>query len=122
MKEVVSLELSKKLKENGYPQEGHFWWASHNKKNYVLTCNQIGFTLEEWKHCDRIVAPTVAELGEILPGRIEGIGFIRTIKWSNDKFSISIGNIYEQNADSEANARAKMFICLLENNLRRIYV
>lgn len=25
--QVVSLELSKKLKENGYPQEGIFWWV-----------------------------------------------------------------------------------------------
>jgi len=32
-KQVASLELSKQLKEAGYPQEGLFWWAGQELPN-----------------------------------------------------------------------------------------
>lgn len=131
--QVCSLELAKRICELGVKQESLWHWTkwkkwvrttdNHNEyqlkglKDFELFNNPKNNTLGRCWFEDVYSAFTVAELGERLPSRIEGIGFIRTIKWHNKHFSISIGNLHEQNADTEANARAKMLIYLLENKL-----
>ena len=73
--QVVSLELSKQLKEAGYKQEGAFWWVKYKlvrgtyvkgfdepKKGWRLQYgNKEGYRDEFSELC---VAPTVAELSE----------------------------------------------------------
>lgn len=115
--QLVNLELSQKIESLGVKQESLWWWNRFEdewqvmSKTSDITCSK-GKKLEE-----KISAFTVAELGEMLPSRIKGIGFIRTIKWSNSHFSISIGNIHELDAGSEADARAMMLIHILEEEL-----
>ena len=73
-KQVVSLELAKQLKEAGYPQEGLWWWCEERMRedgkvvgvkiyegDVALTRKYNAPELNIW------VAPTVAELGEVLP-------------------------------------------------------
>lgn len=124
--QVVSLELSKRLKKLGVKQESLFYWLEYNdgysEVIYRPTDNKtdMGYS-----------AFTVAELGEMLPdancfkyedkkygwvdygfSRYEGVwsvwigrgGYGEEYKW-------------EDEADTEANARAKMLIYLIENHL-----
>lgn len=51
---TVNLELSKQLKECGYPQEGQFWWKEHDD----------GVTLDYIKYKDSIASPTADEILE----------------------------------------------------------
>ena len=61
--EVCSLGLSNRLKALGYPQKGVFWWwrVRGFKKD------RIWFIRESLNKRKKVVAPTVAELGEKLP-------------------------------------------------------
>ena len=137
--QVVSLELSKKLKELGVPQESLFWWAEYRHK-----INQPKFQWEvtdstyEGDYCEyknKVSAYTVAELGEMLPlvvsqnGEDHYLNCFRPCQWieAQDKslgWMIGYENgvfthdeVEIQEAPTEADARAKMLIYLLENNL-----
>lgn len=81
--QVISLELSKELKENGYPQEGHWWWVEkiyddnsnhwpgHKKpptEYHLQVGRKTGYYINDIyqgkeKQC---YAPTVAELLNVL--------------------------------------------------------
>lgn len=132
-KEVPSLELCKKLKELGYPQDGGWYWKKwKEKENWKL-----GFVKEEEKqyfltYVDLIKAPTVRELGEWLPAilKVKNHNFFLIIKqdFIGGQFHWLIGYMYETLHSSvhlndsihrdifEANARAKMLIWLVENS------
>ncbi len=57
--QVVSLDLAKELKANGYEQEGVWWWA--NYKGWEIWSNS--YAQGPGKHeLSKSVAPTVAEL------------------------------------------------------------
>jgi len=110
--QIVSLELAKELKENGYPQEGLWWWDLVREKE---DCD-VGDTPEdEWiisyKECyqgdkdDLIVAPTVAELGESFDFTFH------QYKAKNNKYVCLCGDTREE-ATTEADARAKMWLYL----------
>ena len=116
--QVVSLELSKQLKEAGYEQEGLWWWSifhgSAGKGKPIdyppkLELYENGITEVYLKSSSfkYFVAPTVAELGERLPDNI-----------SSHKCNFKKGYfVYDDNAmnfveDTEANARAKMWLYL----------
>lgn len=121
--QVVSLELAKKLKELGVKQESIANWFIGRIPNvsdnvYYVLCGHTG---------DEIIASafTVAELGEMLPLMLEKDGF--TVSWESTKTS-SGWNVYLENgnyhkmsevfkADTEADARAKILVYLLENGL-----
>jgi len=124
-KQVVSLKLAKKLKELGVKQESLYW--------YVM--NEDGKRLESEPHYARlendISAFTVAELGEMLPSHIKIKERLCTIAYySNEQYSKNYVE-YESweediekrktenttEAKTEANARAKCLIYLLENKL-----
>ena len=105
--QVCSFKLANKLKELGVKQESLFYWMS-----YYASPNMKGNTWHvdypvdyDGKHYPRpsnteISAFTVAELGEMLPEKIEA--------------TIEMLTLYkEMENDTEANARAKMLICLL---------
>lgn len=134
--QVVSLELAKKLKELGVKQFGTlFAWAevAQKEKDY------LGRPL--WKYqivknnfqadIEFIAAFTVAELGELLPwcvNKKSEMPFCLEIRKmiadvDNDEWTVRYirgKNAEEQipvTDDTEANARAKMLIYLLENKL-----
>jgi len=113
-KQICNKELAKNLKELGVKQESEWIWAIMNigagQSAYIYnTVSDKGY------HRDaKYSAFTVAELGEMLKkfGQIER--FYNVLgKWvirnalKNKRFE----------ADTEANARAKMLIYLLENKL-----
>lgn len=131
-KQVCSLELAKKLKELGVKQESIFYWTrSYTRKTGVFQADSkyyLAYSKNKKYYAEyECSAFTVAELGEMLPEEIEKDGFVYT--WLPSKedgtywFSYSRMNEnkegvgYNQYADTEADARAKMLIYLLENKL-----
>ncbi len=108
--QVVSLELAKKLKELGMKQDSHFWWHPD------FTLVDIGY---DSTNKDRISAFTVAELGEMLPDYLEpGSYFNFSFDKGGRKYDIAYVNTeHAIRGDTEADARAKMLIYLLENKL-----
>jgi len=105
--QVVSLDLSKRLKELGYKQEGLWWWqvCKPSTKEWQVSTIKTG-----------IVAPTCAELGITLPE------YYKTIRKDG------MWGCYDDNGDgyvetiskTEVNSRASMLIYLLENKLMEL--
>ena len=130
-KQVPNLELCKKLKELGYPQEGLFWYrVDHRVDNdSIVYVSKRKPNYEAMWTANLIVAPTVAEMGEWLPQIIE-IGQVKyqmfiTVALDKQFFVVYANeHNYEDNAPfpikmchNEADARAKMLIYLFENKL-----
>jgi hypothetical protein len=122
--QVVSLELAKKLQELGVKQTSYFyWWVNrygYASENKLHVQDHIPNNPKEgWRWCS---AFTVAELGEMLPvecdsGKTEE-GTIAHVKGKWVAIRDAGGDLGEkQYADTEADARAKMLIYLLENRL-----
>lgn len=135
--QVTSLDLSKQLKELGVKQESLFYWTFFKDYSQILYTQQEVFK-ESWKvdpnYCS---AFTASELGEMLPQSIEikvdkGLDFWY---WNANKkpyggWTIELNgplqffgdektkSYFEE--DTEANARAKMLIYLLENKLIKL--
>ena len=127
--QVSNLELSKRLKELRVKQESLWWWAKNHLGNFYLCYKsrdyfiEVGNTAVGFHSEEYYSAFTVAELGEGLPfGIVSGktrnkyacmlhFGTPFPCNWTNrDMWDVS-------NADTEANARAKMKIYLKENKL-----
>ena len=141
--QVTSLELSKLLQELGVKQKSLFIWALNYDNETVLPVlyqtkygcyAQDGsmVNLNNIKVLKWYSAFTVAELGEMLPVRdylSEGIVKDKEdlASWSTFKsdgkwhchltWRYSRDKVEAIKADTEADARAKMLIYLLENNL-----
>lgn len=127
--QVVSLELAKKLKELGVKQKSLFYYA-------ITKPNDLKPTSLEWyKDIEKVnkVLPnyieelysafTVAELGEMLPGNTSGLYFVTQKglmgnSWYVDALTV-VGHskVCLTTAETEADARAKMLIHLIENKL-----
>lgn len=114
--QCVSLELAKKLKELGCKQKSLFYWlqvsAHIGTDIWELVDEEPGeyYPKEQW--CS---AFTVAELGEMLPRtQIDNQFTSSGTYW---KVYCPLAKNYIGEADTEANARAKMKIYLLENKL-----
>lgn len=124
--QVPSRELCEKLKDLGYPQEGIWCWKTSLPKAKVWR-----FTGVEPE--DELVAPTVAEMGELLPQKIKSHGktYYLTI---GKTFSAPDGGTYPfyisyKDVDGwkdnvailrkrrEADSRAEMLIHLLSEGL-----
>ena len=123
-KEVPSLELCRKLKELGYPQDKTgFWWGyrAHLKddEQYVLLFGNeilVG-ELDWWK------APTLGEMEEVLSAKIDTLGdgsdwFLRIEKWG-DRWYVDLSKfaycVCSEKGEKLPNAYAKMLIWLAEN-------
>lgn len=111
--QVVSLELAKKLKELGVKQESLYNWlvASDGAR---LMKNPV---LDTYRYFEQSSAFTVAELGEMLPRKFY------SERYNNGQFYCQRNDgLHNHNeyADTEADARAKMLIYLLENKLINI--
>jgi len=122
--QVVSLELAKKMKELGFKQESLFWWNRQDMPgdDFVI---QVGMHKIHESYGEPLCsAYTVAELGEMLPDLLRdkfGENQLLTInKRSNKNWYVDYGGFLEGiyfEADTEADARAKMLIYLKENKL-----
>lgn len=145
--QIVSLELAKKLKELGVQQDSQWYrkemlgvWhtgdsleikdgeiQNQNKpesKSFIMNCNMV---TPEDLNFDTVSAYTVAELGEILPTSIDvkekgGGEIFKLAIWRHlNKWSVFYGGqdycLCSFEDETEADARAKMLIYLLENNL-----
>ena len=125
--QVTSLALSKKLKEVGVTQESQFYWSVLYRPAWeVIYLHDL--TIPQRKSIksgtDGIISAfTVAELGEWLPEECY------SIKYSDDRTSKPVWgctnrnhNYPVQEADTEADARAKMLIYLVEQGLLKVPV
>lgn len=128
-KQVTSLALSQRLKELGVKQESVFYWWDFEKgtpkEETVLAQRKTGwnriyhgewFTTLGHKTEQYASAFTVAELGEMLP---QGYMSVKASKWHCDNLDMYIepDAAVIAEADTEADARAKMLIYLIENDL-----
>lgn len=120
--QVTSLELSKKLKDLGVKQESYFFWYGGK----VLRENQL--TQELRRSAPPVSAFTVAELGEMLPWYLSTTDEFYLscdrpndtdwgVEYSRDDKGDEYKLLHMEIANTEADARAKMLICLIENNL-----
>ena len=116
-KHVVSLELSKKLKEVGYPQEGgYFVWKEQDTGNWDIV--EIFIEMAKTSPGDFAVAPLASELMERLPSNVWTNG-------GNNQLERFVVNYVSTDGRSEneivdinlCNALAKMYIYLAENKL-----
>lgn len=118
---VVSLELAKELKENGYPQDDSlFYWWFNGKEWFVAIKTDSWSQLHNMPSplkLDRMLpkgtafpAPSNTELLKKLPV------FTRGEKTGNDWYQCSHGQIHFSN-ENEANARAKMWLYLKKEGL-----
>ena len=120
-KQVVNQKLAKQLKEEGYPQEKNLWywhlhWGIKGDVPVIYNSRLYGDDGKTYV----CVAPTVAELGEKLPrGYITAFG---GQSWQCFKITdvrccpIDFKQL-DINADTEANARAKMWLYLKKKGL-----
>lgn len=127
--QVISLDLAKKMKELGFEQESLFKWAL--KSIYLESGTPKSYVTE--KHYDIILddensfdgeyffnAYTVAELGKMLPENVMSFKSPDKKTWIcryYDYHGTFEFDTYQEIHKTEANARAKMFIYLKENNL-----
>lgn len=120
----TSLELSKKLKEVGFPQESLFyWWVDVEDSDEEKIDPEVGIGKSRVSFMENISAPTAEEIGRELPEYLYKTGANYFLKMMSGiiyfKAQSADGKIFDtpSSSKSEANARAKMYIYLKENNL-----
>lgn len=117
--QVVSLELSKKLKESGVKQESLFYWGAWGG-GMVLGYEDKGehADYDDTSYCS---AFTVAELSEMLPAEmlIENIQeHLQINKYSIWAFNYGRRVVFSGHSDDTfADSLARFVIYLLENKL-----
>jgi hypothetical protein len=122
--------LLKKLKELGFEQESLFkYWdgdlVCEIKRGVLL--DEDGFASQIFRREELLSAYTVAELGEMLPEKVKtpygnkSFSIFREV--CNETWDVAYStdtdddeNLWQQ-AETEADSRAKMLIYLKENNL-----
>jgi hypothetical protein len=122
--QVCSLELSKKLKELGVKQESLWIWMWVARGAGLNTYHELTLTKKRPKGFDETEdysAFTVAELGDMLPCKIRSIRCKGNGLWlvSREIDDEILGEkaYHAVQANTEANARAKMLVYLIENKL-----
>jgi hypothetical protein len=107
--QVCSMELSKRLKELGVKQESYFIWA---KESLIPRLSLMPLDENQLLEPYICSAFTVAELGEISFVMVQSYKSFKD-HWECVYDPLEIGFV----AKTEADARAKMLIYLLENQL-----
>lgn len=141
--QVTNLELSEKLKDLGVKQNSLFHWVKYRSTGVIMPWFRAEVITESNSIEIMCSAFTVAELGEMLPVRIEddtwlsctkslnGFGEIceriSYDKWEDKKNYLAVIHVheiigipytkYENQKISEADLRAKMLIYLIKNSL-----
>lgn len=124
--QVCSLELAKKLKELGVKQESVFWWRNDYPNNpgkypdtwYIIPDSEYPYTgphraVEYERGLHLLPAFTVAEFGEMLPDMFYGSSHDE----QHIRKYVTAFDGHSESEASEADARAKMLIYLIENKL-----
>lgn len=113
--QVVSLDLARQLKEAGYPQDESLFTLQVAKGGIVNVPHVVmRGRFIEGPIVDTYAAPTVAELGEALPEHVLGKIKISTCYYW--EVEIPKTNVASHGV-SEAEARARMWLYLKQNNL-----
>lgn len=116
--QVCSLELAKRLKELGVKQESLFHWqhklggsSESDAGKDILVYGRYGY------HCVEVASAfTSAELGEMLPpGPTEHVKVAKSVDYPDLWMCWMRGHV--ERDVNEADARAKMLVWLIENNL-----
>lgn len=122
--QVVSLELAKKLKTLGVKQESMFDWIEWKEGKSKLIYNDMEHNYDASIKLSFYSAFTVAELGEMLPKHAGSYKkedeYVAFSDWKEYAWYIDGGNapkLVIETANTEADARAKMLIYLLENKI-----
>jgi len=127
--QVCSLELAKRLKELGIPQISQFVWLEDQSAHDTTTGESVirlywktdtsavnegggDISQQDFSLLKKWSAFTVAELGELIPRKVERPGGNTT----DGTYNFYTGKEVVE-ADTEADARAKMLIYLIENKL-----
>lgn len=121
--QVTNKEISNRLKELGVKQESYFQWRDIRDRN-----SDDPFLTESYNfnHSTDIIASafTVAELGEMLPTHMvisstaSSVVDDKIVDWiCESNANLYYEKIQYQVANTEADARGKMLIYLLENKL-----
>ena len=115
--QVVSLELAKKMKKLGFKQDSLWWWVERFRQDvpeqvpyYCVETKGIPYRDNRGSQNIICSAYTVAELGEMLGWAYRSGKTGVNTYMCNDNFGDK-----GIEADTEANARAKMLIWLKEN-------
>lgn len=134
--QVCSLDLAKRLKELGVNQDSIYIWTTRTEPATLWSLDRYEehFGDDIGSGYDEFPSFTVAELGEMLPESVnpkndyeyfleighDSYGWYIVYRSEPDEERImsDLGEILRD--DSEANARAKMLIYLIENNLIKI--
>lgn len=121
--QVCSFALSKRLKELGIKQDSLFSYFDTETYGLVIRLSDYSFDLDAYLSVQRIGnAYTSAELGELLPIRIDGYPLNEQYKCDSENY-VWLYKTKDENSEvmiadkNEANCRAKMLISLIENNL-----
>jgi len=114
--QVCSLELAKQLKELGFNQDSLFCWIEFPDGKTTVQYIEILRNKNAWANTYAIrkgiySAFTVAELGEILPKKVNW-----KMLYYKDVWNLDFGD-YRVGEKTEADARASMLIYLLKNKL-----
>lgn len=125
--QVASLDLARKLKELGVKQESYWFWGNFDDLGWqIYDKDTIGeywgvYKMEELQAV--VSAFGCSELSELLPNRYvsyhHSLGFWDMCEITNSNQAL-FGQPHFQNelrADTEADARAKMLIHLIEQKL-----
>jgi hypothetical protein len=120
--QVCNLDLAKRLKELGVKQESVFCWATndleHKLENYRVKPVNGGFVPDGYISQDFPSAFTVAELGEMMPPERQSFRDGHESVWKMYIHSVISGSVEKViRENTEADARAKMLIYLIENKL-----
>ncbi len=121
--QVCSLEFAKKLKELGVEQKSLYCWSNaewdergRESRRKVWGVREKAIPEPEYS----ISAFTVAELGELLPFSQVNKQYCRSVRQKLGSYSCEYETLTKSEffiADTEADARAKMLIWLLETGL-----
>jgi hypothetical protein len=118
--QVCSLELAKRLKELGINQPSLFYWVNI-KITKNISCMEVLYNSSLFAENPDITeiynAFTVAELGEMLPQLISSMRLLFPNNWLCTPIDGEHCLHFDSYADTEADARAKMLIYLIENGL-----
>lgn len=128
--QVCSLKLARRLKELGVKQESVWIWGIGGDKcerKWTLLLDDD----ESWSAKEIVCAFSVAELGKMLPDRIDNVNSFKIDFCCNPAtktekkewivcylpISAMVSSLAFIKAKTEANARAKMLVYLIENKL-----
>ena len=116
-KQVCSKESGNRLKELGVKQESIFYHCYHPESESHFVADMKDSTADGLAHIE-CSAFTVAELGDMLPEMVDNLQILtwkKTWREQMTYFCEHRDNVFS--AETEAEARAKMLIYLLENKL-----